>query len=111
MYGQNTKLLVFGIDMDDTISAAPELFEKMIDLIKSFGHDVWIVTARNENDWCPLLKKFEEKVDQVVFSSTRAKEDIAEVDIWIDDFPLSITHGFENAGFVPGKKARKWCSI
>jgi len=106
MYGSSPhhlKILTFGIDFDDTITEAPLLFKKIIKLIKDEGHNVLIVTAREENGYCEQLKEFEKLVDKVIFTSQKAKADVVEVvDIWIDDFPLAITHKFQNAGFVAG---------
>jgi len=108
MYSSRPQNLVFGIDLDDTITAAPKLFKKIIGLIKKEGHSVWIVTARNEGDYCPTLREFENIVDKVIFTAQNAKADIAEVDIWIDDFPLAITHKFESGNFVAGNNAKRW---
>ena len=108
MYGQNKQSLVFGIDLDDTISADKELFREIIGAIQRRGHAVWIVTARNDGDYCDILAEFENIVDKVVFSAQQAKQDVVDVDIWIDDFPLAITHKFEGAKFIAGDKAKKW---
>lgn len=109
MYGNAKRPLAFGIDFDDTITAAPELFKKLIELIRKEGHYVAIVTARNEGDYDDLLKEFSEYVDTVCFTSAKAKQDaIEDIDIWIDDFPLCVTHQFEGGKFVPGKEAGTW---
>lgn len=108
MYGTKTRKLAVGIDFDDTITLAPEMFEKIIEVFKSGGFDVYIVTARNSDTWCELLLKFKPLVENVIFCSGKAKCDIVEVDIWIDDFPLAITHDFKSTKWVTGEEAAKW---
>lgn len=111
MYGRNIRPLAFGIDFDDTISLAPELFKNIINLLKKYGHYVVIVTSRKEGDYDDLLKEFENYVDAIQFTSARAKQDEVDgIDIWIDDFPLCITHHFDGGAFKAGKKAQKWIS-
>jgi hypothetical protein len=108
MYGSKDRRLIFGIDFDDTITKDLGLFVTLIDVMKQYGADVYIVTARQENGWCPTLREFSEKVDvKVIFSGAKAKHDVAEIDIWIDDFPLAITHDFKEYGWRPSKSTEK----
>jgi len=110
MYGMKMGPLKIGIDLDDTITAAPELFRDLIAVFKSHGCQIYIVTARNEGDRCATLKAFEPLVDGVIFTHVKAKMECAEIDIWIDDYPLAITHDFKGARFVPCEtlKKEKW---
>lgn len=103
MYGQKRKAISVGIDLDDTISLAPEMFKQIIAVLKKFGCDVYIVTARDKNQHCELSREFEPLVDAVIFCSNKAKQDVAEIDIWIDDFPLAITHDFKETCWVAGE--------
>ena len=109
MYGIRKRILAIGIDFDDTITAAPEMFEEIIGIIKKHRHYVVIVTARDEGDYDDMLVEFEKIVDAVQFTNGRAKQDEAEgIDIWIDDFPLHITHNFNEGVFEAGEKVGKW---
>jgi len=95
--------LTFGIDLDDTITQDPQLFRVLIRVIKDHGHQVYIVTARQPGAHCEISREFEPLVDGVIFCGTTAKADVAKIDIWIDDFPLSITHDFRETKWTPGK--------
>jgi len=99
--------LKIGLDFDDTITKAPDMFKEIIRVIRSFGNEVHIVTARDKGCWCEMLREFEPLVNSVVFCSNVAKDDIAVIDIWIDDFPLAITHDFKETCWVPGKGVTK----
>jgi len=103
MYSGNFKRIIFGIDLDDTITKDPELFKELISIIRGYGHEVYIVTARHHGYHCDVSKEFEPLVDGIIFCGTKAKMDIADIDIWIDDFPLAITHDFKETRWVPGK--------
>lgn len=86
-----------GLDYDNTYSADPRLWRKFIDAARDYGHDVRIVTARDD--------RFDRTVDmvnlerwcQVVYTRGTAKRwfcqrfcDDFVPDIWIDDLPESI---------------------
>lgn len=73
MYGMTTKPISFGIVLDDTITKAPLLFKKLIELLKEHGWHVYIVTARQEGAYCDVLKEFEPLVDRVYFTLIMAK--------------------------------------
>ena len=101
-----------GIDFDDTISLNPEMFKDIINIFKKNEFSVIIVTARNHNDFCDLLNEFKELVDRIIFTNGVAKEDVVSefninIDIWIDDTPICITHSFDGDKFVPGNKILK----
>jgi len=109
MYGVSTKSLTIGIDFDDTITTHPEMFKEIINIFKKYGCIVYIVTARSSDMDNKDIMEYEELVDDIIFAGTTAKHKVAfDVDIWIDDFPLSITHSFNRFGYVPEGKYRVW---
>jgi len=109
MYGSKIfKPLLIAIDLDDTITIAPEMFKELIYVLKRYKCEVWIVTSRTEGDYCDVLKEFEELVDKVVFTNQRAKHDVVDADIWIDDCPEYICHHWENGRMIPSNKIKKY---
>ncbi len=109
MYGSDKKKLTFGLDFDDTVTRNMPMFIDIVNTILKHGGDIYIVTARAENGWCYELREFVEETGlTVIFSEATAKQDIAEIDIWIDDFPLAITHSYKETHFVPNEKTKKW---
>ncbi len=110
MYNAKTKKLAIGIDYDDTITVHPNMFKDIINVFRKYGCDLYIVTARAQGDYSDNLKDYLDIVDGIIFSEATAKQDIAEIDIWIDDFPLAITHDWKEYYFTPGKKilSGKW---
>lgn len=86
-----------GLDYDNTYSADPRLWRKFIDAARDYGHDVRIVTARDDRfdrtvdmvaleRWCP-----------VIYTRGTAKRWYClhfvpdfQPDVWIDDRPESI---------------------
>lgn len=108
MYGRETKKLTFGLDFDDTVTKNIPMFMDIVDAICKHGGDIYIVTARQENGWCEKLRGFSEDTGiHVIFTGARAKRDIAEIDIWIDDFPLAITHDFKESKWAPSEETKK----
>ena len=101
MYGARTRPLNIGIDLDDTITADQALFKDLIEVFKKHGCNVYIVTARGNNAYCEVLREFEPLVDKVIFTGAKAKMECALIDIWIDDWPIAITHGFKESFYVP----------
>ena len=109
MYGSNKRALTFGLDFDDTVTRNPELFVEMVKLISRFGGDIYITTARDTGMWCDKLRKFTEATGvTVIFTNTKAKQDVADIDIWIDDFPLAITHDFVETGWKVSKNMEQY---
>lgn len=100
MYGARTRPLNIGIDLDDTITADQALFKDLIEVLKKHGHKVYIVTARGIDQYCEVLREFEPLVDKVIFTGAKAKMECALIDIWIDDWPIAITHDFKKTHFV-----------
>jgi hypothetical protein len=107
MYGIAKRPLQIGIDLDDTITANTDMFKEIIAVFKKYGCDVWIVTARDKDYHCEISREFEKIVDGIIFCSNKAKQDVVEIDIWIDDFPLAITHDFKEVYWIPGEEIIK----
>ncbi len=108
MYGRDMKKLAFGLDFDDTVTKNPAMFKDIIDVIFKHGGDVYIVTARQPNGWCHELRGFSEDTGvHVIFTGAKAKRDLTEIDIWIDDFPLAITHDFKETKWAPSESTKK----
>ncbi len=107
MYNTKHRKKTIGLDFDDTVTLNPAMFKEMIEVFKRHDFEVYIVTARSQNQWCALLREFAELVENVIFTDCRAKCDIVEIDIWIDDFPLAITHDFKGARWQPSENTKK----
>jgi uncharacterized HAD superfamily protein len=95
--------MFIGIDFDNTLTADADLWRSFIDLAKSRGHKVVIVTARRgtfENvdfidEW---LKENSLPEMPIYFTGLRSKvkhmEELGiKVDIWIEDDPLTCALG------------------
>jgi hypothetical protein len=98
-----------GLDYDSTYTLDPDFWNNFIALSETMGHDVRIVTARDDRfDRTPALIKLEKRV-QVIYCRGVAKKwylshnhaDFA-VDVWIDDKPESI---LANSTFEPDRLA------
>ena len=104
MYGKEMKKLTFGLDFDDTVTKNVDMFKDIVDVILKHGGDIYITTARSNNGWCRELREFHNDTGvSVIFTGSKAKQDVAEIDIWIDDFPLAITHDFKEFGWRPSE--------
>lgn len=84
------------IDYDGTYTADPTLWDAFIQLARTAGHSIWIVTCRRGTE--------EEKEDikvagaYTVFTNMGAKRPFCEnrqlkIDVWIDDDPCCILYG------------------
>lgn len=96
------KQLTIAIDYDDTFTADPLLWSGFINLAKSLGHKLVMITARRDT---------EENIDQinadldhwncqmpVFFSNLGSKIELAKkrglnIDIWIDDNIHALLNG------------------
>ena len=104
MYSKNPKKTTIAIDYDDTITLVPLFFKEMIEKWKH-AIDFHIVTYRSQNGYDDKLREFEELTGhKVIFTDAKAKRDVFQADIWIDDRPISITHDFSDFGFIPSKQ-------
>lgn len=96
------KILTFGIDFDDTITADANLFAMLIKIIRETAmHNVVVVTGRSDiGHWSSevreFLKQLEEDYDlqeiPIVFAGSQWKREAATeagytIDIWIDNQP------------------------
>lgn len=97
------KPLTIAIDFDDTFTASPGLFAEFIRLAKARGHQTYIVTARagtvREIEWINSLLDDEDCQCPIVCTNRGSKLDAMEqrgikVDIWIDDEPRKLVHGY-----------------
>lgn len=89
-----------GIDWDGTVSAAPEVFKKIIEAFRSAGHECVIVTWRppltNMEGPCELWPDMEKQFKvwgfqlEVICTSGGAKRDYFDADIWIEDNPAAV---------------------
>ena len=98
------------LDYDNTYTADPEMWNEFIGMVKHrFGHDVRIVTARDErHDRTDELRSLENHLP-VIYCRGVAKKwflthfgDGFVPDVWIDDKPESIN---QNSDFAPDKLA------
>lgn len=95
------KLLRIAVDYDDTYTADPELWDAFVGHAKERGHDVRIVTVRDDRkDWTPAMLEVEKNYD-VIFTRGVAKAWFCareldwEPNIWIDDRPKTILNNSE----------------
>ena len=93
------------LDYDNTYTADPVLWNTFIQAAFQQGHQVFIVTARNEQlDKNETLQQLNDAGVRVIYCDGVAKKHIAvmisqhvpdfKIDIWIDDKPESI---FQNS--------------
>ena len=98
--------LNIGIGLDDTITADKALFKDLIEVFKKHGHNVYIITMRDQGNYCDTLREFRPLVDAVIFTNQEAKMNHALIDIWIDDWPITITHDYKNGEYVVPEEAK-----
>lgn len=97
------------LDFDSTYTADPYLWDLFIAGCRDLGHEVRIVTARDERfDRTAALVELEQRVPVVYCRGVAKKWFMTHFgegfspDIWIDDRPESI---FTNSEFAPDKLA------
>jgi hypothetical protein len=84
------------IDFDDTYTANPKMFNKIIDIFKENDYKVCICTSRDPKKSMDVEKSnVRSIVDYIFFTDGEPKKEFMEslgikIDIWIDDFPKSI---------------------
>lgn len=90
-------MLSIALDYDDTYSADPEFWENFLQLAENCGHNVFIVTYRDERyDFDRTLSLLKNNGTKVYFTRGVAKQWWMEqfsdetVNIWIDDKPEAI---------------------
>jgi hypothetical protein len=87
--------MIIAIDYDNTYTADPETFNKVIALFKEAGHDVICVTAREDGVLGVPVRNSIGKLVPVIFAGSVAKRTAAKkrgyiVDVWVDDMPMMI---------------------
>lgn len=88
--------LIFGIDFDGTFAADPDLFKAIVGLIRAAGHEVVMVTGREDSrGFGDPVKALVGDLMPIVFASGHWKTVAAleagyKIDIWIDDNPTYI---------------------
>lgn len=92
------------LDYDKTYDADPELWDDLIRLCEVMGHEIVLLTYRDERfDVTPLLESLSERIP-VYFTRGVAKKFWSEqfgpgpIDVWIDDRPEAILN---NSHFAP----------
>jgi hypothetical protein len=98
--------LKIALDYDATYTLDPPFWDEVILLIKHFGHEVFLLTYRDERyDWTDEMTHLEEVMEIPVYCTRGvAKKWWAEhfgpgkVDVWFDDNPASV---FQNSSFAP----------
>lgn len=94
--------LTFGLDFDDTFTAAPTLWATFIAQARAAGHKFVPVTCRRQT--LENIELIESQIDHfgcqmvVIFTNLGSKlEEVRRrgihIDIWIDDDPASLVHG------------------
>lgn len=87
------------IDLDQTYTADPDMWDSVIECMRSAGHDVFMVTCRPSWDIAGMEQAKEIFSDEeIFFTDNRAKIEYMEtipfhIDIWIDDTPATVTGG------------------
>lgn len=89
-----------GLDYDDTYTRHPEMWDKTIKLIRSFGHKIYLVTWRSESESDEVYRKVGDKLDGVYPTDRKAKEKFMydagiRIDVGIDDNPSAIIKDME----------------
>lgn len=96
------KPLKIAIDFDDTFTAAPEFWSKVINLAKEFGHSVCVVTCRRRTieNTAMINAELDKHGCQMPIHLTTLNSKLEymsklgiNIDIWIDDDPEKLVRG------------------
>lgn len=87
--------MIIAIDYDNTYTADPESFNKVIAIFQEAGHDVICVTGRDDGVLGVPVRNSIGKLVPVIFAGSTPKRIAAlkrgyDVDVWIDDTPSVI---------------------
>lgn len=87
------------IDYDGTFGADPMMFQDVIEMFQGHHHKVYLVTSRGMDTPVEHAYWFADHYVPIVYCNYRAKREVCEeqgikIDIWIDDAPYYIDHGF-----------------
>jgi hypothetical protein len=105
------------IDYDATYTADISLWRMVIPMFLDHGHKVYLVTSRGRDTPVELVNDFTPLNIPIIYCTYRAKKKVCEaqgikIDIWIDDDPYYIVHGFiEDAEDIqngPGDSNTVW---
>ena len=88
--------MIIAIDYDNTYTEEPIMWLSIIGLMQAYGHYVICVTFRHEHECDDIDPRLRNKVNEFIATGRRAKFDYLkkndiDIDIWIDDDPLTIT--------------------
>jgi hypothetical protein len=88
--------VIIAIDYDNTYTADPATFDKVIKLFQDAGHTVICVTGRDGGIMGDPVRASIGKLIPVVFAGPEWKRDAAlkqgyKVDVWVDDIPNMIS--------------------
>lgn len=96
-----------GLDFDETVTLDPELFGQLISLFQARGHEVIIVTIRQESNNlnADVLAFAEEYQIEAIFTGGKQKAPFCDnlgkhVDVWMDDYPAAIPSVNKLAGMA-----------
>lgn len=83
------------LDFDNTYTAMPAMWNRMIEDVRAAGHHVDIVTMRHNSEAEAIPFSVAQRVDAVIYTGRKGKaahmQSIGkQVDIWIDDMPQFI---------------------
>lgn len=95
-----------GLDYDQTYTADPELWDKLIELAKAHGHEIFLITYRDDRyDWTEQMNYLEQVMEIPVYCTRGVAKEWwsshfgpGKVDVWIDDNVMSIV---KNSSFAP----------
>ncbi|CAN7331125.1 hypothetical protein LJR084_001943 [Variovorax sp. LjRoot84] len=99
--------MLIALDYDGTYTADPDLWIGFISAARARGHQVWLVTMRDEFEAADVHRQLLGKVDRIVFTGRRAKLPFLQArgikpHIWIDDMPHWILNNAAPAGLRAG---------
>ncbi|SEF31323.1 hypothetical protein ABL840_09265 [Variovorax sp. NFACC27] len=99
--------MLIALDFDGTFTADPDLWLSFIASSRSRGHQVCVVTMRDEFEAEDVHRQLLGKVDRIVFTARHAKLPFLEArgitpHIWIDDMPCWILSDAAPAGLRAG---------
>ena len=80
------------LDFDETFTVDPELWAGFIDLAKSRGHNVTIVTYRDGRwDVDDIIQAATELDVPVICTAGKQKSTVFKADVWIEEAAVTIT--------------------
>ena len=83
------------LDYDNTYTRDPVMWDAIVDMMKRYGHKVYVVTMRTPDEGAEVQQYLGDKVESIIYTSRKAKQDYVfdlhiSIDIWIDDMPWFI---------------------